>query len=74
MDMRVWEAGESERRLVMRWTGIEGLRTDIILPERVQTSGWSPIARKSTEPSFGGQMLWGRRRGRGTLVASQPTE
>ncbi len=25
MDMRVWEAGESERRLVMRWTGIEGL-------------------------------------------------
>ena len=25
MDMRVWEAGESERRLVMRWIRIEGL-------------------------------------------------
>jgi hypothetical protein len=25
MDMRVWEAGESERRLVMRRIGIEGL-------------------------------------------------
>lgn len=25
MDMRVWEAGESERRFVMRWTGFEDL-------------------------------------------------
>lgn len=50
MRVRVKEAGESERRSVMERIGIEG-RSDIIPPERAQTSGWSLVAREFVEPS-----------------------
>ena len=50
MGVRVWEAGKSERRAVIARIGIEEI-SDIIPPEREQTSGWSLFARDFEEPS-----------------------
>lgn len=47
--VRAWEVGESERRAVMAWIGVEGL-PEITPPEREQTSDWSLLARESEEP------------------------
>jgi len=50
MGMRVWDAGESERRAVIAWIGVEA-SSNIAPPEREQTSGGSLIATNPAEPS-----------------------
>lgn len=50
MGVRVKDAGESECRSVMVRIGVEDL-SNITLPEREQTSGWSLVAREFVEPS-----------------------
>ena len=50
MGVRVWDAGKSESRAVIARIGVEAT-TNIIPPEREQTSGWSLLARDFAEPS-----------------------
>lgn len=50
MGMRVQDAGKSERRTVMARIGVAE-QSNITLPEREQTSGWSLVARGFVEPS-----------------------
>ena len=50
MGMRVWDAGKSECRAVIVRIGVEEI-SDIIPPEREQTSGWFLLAREFAEPS-----------------------
>jgi hypothetical protein len=49
MGMRVKDTGESECRFVMTRIGAEE-QSNIALPERVQTSGWSLLAKEFVEP------------------------
>jgi hypothetical protein len=48
--MRVWDAGESERRSVMERIGVEA-QADMTPRESEQTFGWSLFAREFDEPS-----------------------